>query len=32
MFRSEIRVVRGEIVTRDGFCFADLKPEALFGP
>jgi len=27
MFRSEIRVVRGEIVTRDGFCFADLKPE-----
>jgi len=27
MFRSEIRVVRGETVTRDGFCFADLKPE-----
>lgn len=25
MFRSEIRVVRGETVTRDGFCFADLK-------
>jgi uncharacterized protein (TIGR00290 family) len=27
MFRSGIRVVRGEKVTRDGFCFADLKLE-----
>jgi diphthamide synthase (EF-2-diphthine--ammonia ligase) len=25
MFRSEIRVVPGETVVRDGFCFADLK-------
>ena len=27
MFRSEIRVL-GETVIRDGFCFADLRPEA----
>ena len=27
MFRSEIRVVLGETVTRDGFCFADLRPD-----
>jgi uncharacterized protein (TIGR00290 family) len=27
MFRSEIRVVLGETVIRDGFCFADLKAE-----
>ena len=27
MFRSEIRVVLGETVIRDGFCFADLRPE-----
>jgi uncharacterized protein (TIGR00290 family) len=26
MFRSEIRIVRGETVIRDGFCFADLRP------
>ena len=27
MFRSEIRVVLGETVIRDGFCFADLRRE-----
>jgi uncharacterized protein (TIGR00290 family) len=27
MFRSEIRVVLGETVIRDGFCFADLRAE-----
>ena len=26
IFRSEIRVVLGETVIRDGFCFADLRP------
>jgi uncharacterized protein (TIGR00290 family) len=27
MFQEEIRIVAGESVVRDGFCFADLKPE-----
>jgi uncharacterized protein (TIGR00290 family) len=27
MFQSEIRVVLGETVIRDGFCFADLRPQ-----
>jgi diphthamide synthase (EF-2-diphthine--ammonia ligase) len=27
MFGSEIRVVLGETMVRDGFCFADLRPE-----
>jgi diphthamide synthase (EF-2-diphthine--ammonia ligase) len=27
MFRSEIPVIRGRTVMRDGFCFADFKPE-----
>jgi len=27
MFRSEIHIVVGETVIRDGFCFADLRTE-----
>jgi len=27
MFREPIRAVAGEVVERDGFCFADLRPE-----
>lgn len=32
MFQSEIGVISGETVIRDGFCFADLKPATQVAP